>query len=55
VTTPIQLWWGIQPISAGVFGVALGFVVIVVVSLLTPPPLPAERDVAELIRYPRLA
>ena len=25
VTKPVELWWGIQPISAGVFGVALGF------------------------------
>ncbi len=29
------LWWGIQPISAGVFGVAAGFVTAVVLSLLT--------------------
>ena len=30
------LWWGLQPISAGVFGVLLGTVATVVVSLLTP-------------------
>ena len=30
-----QLWFGILPISAGVFGVGLGFVVALVVSLLT--------------------
>jgi cation/acetate symporter len=54
VTAPIQLWWGIQPISAGVFGVPLGFAVIVLVSLLTPPPAPAEQDLAERVRYPRL-
>jgi cation/acetate symporter len=30
-----QLWFGIVPISAGVFGVALGFVVALMVSLLT--------------------
>ncbi len=29
------LWWGIQPVSAGVFGVAAGTLVMVVVSLLT--------------------
>lgn len=29
------LWWGIQPVSAGVFGVAAGLLVAVVVSLLT--------------------
>jgi len=25
VTDPVQLWWGIQPISAGIFGVPVGF------------------------------
>jgi cation/acetate symporter len=29
------LWWGIQPVSAGVFGVSAGILVTVVVSLLT--------------------
>ena len=29
------LWWGIQPVSAGVFGVAAGFVVTAIVSLLS--------------------
>ena len=32
------LWFGIPPISAGVFGVPLGFAVIIIVSLLTPAP-----------------
>lgn len=32
---PDGLWWGIQPISAGVFGVAVGFVVTVMFSLIT--------------------
>lgn len=30
------LWWGLQPISAGVFGVLLGTVMTVSVSLITP-------------------
>lgn len=30
------LWWGIQPVSAGVFGVAAGLVVIVCLSLVFP-------------------
>lgn len=34
------LWWGIQPISAGVFGVAAGLVTTVLLSLVTRP----ERD-----------
>jgi cation/acetate symporter len=47
-------WWGIQAISAGLWGVPLGFVVIIIVSLLTPAP---DRDVQELVehvRYPNL-
>jgi cation/acetate symporter len=47
-------WWGISAISAGLWGVPLGFVVIIVVSLITPAP---ERDVQELVehvRYPNL-
>ncbi|NDA84660.1 MAG: hypothetical protein EBX94_02595, partial [Burkholderiaceae bacterium] len=33
VTSPVELWWGIQPISAGLFGVPLGFAAIIVVRL----------------------
>ena len=53
VTSPVALWWGIQPISAGVFGVPLGFAVIVLVSLVTPPPGRTALDLVEHIRYPR--
>ena len=53
VTTPLELWWGILPISAGVFGVPLGFVVIVVVSLLTPAPKAQTQAMVEQLRYPR--
>ena len=35
-----SLWFGIQPISAGVFGVPTGLVIAVLVSLLTRPALP---------------
>jgi cation/acetate symporter len=52
VAGPVQLWWGIQPISAGVFGVPVGFAVIVVVSLLTPPPRPAVQAMVAQLRYP---
>jgi cation/acetate symporter len=53
VTGPVRLWWGIQPISAGVFGVPVGFAVIVIVSLLTPPPRPAVQEMVTQLRYPR--
>ena len=54
VSMPPSLWWGIQPISAGVFGVPLGFAVIVVVSLLTPAPTARQQALAETVRYPRV-
>jgi cation/acetate symporter len=47
------LWWDIHPVSAGVFGVPLGFVVIIVVSLLTPPPAPFTHRLVDNLRYPR--
>ncbi len=47
-------WFDINPISAGVFGVPLGFAVIVVVSLLTPAPPQAIRDLVDYVRYPQL-
>jgi cation/acetate symporter len=54
VTSPVELWWGIQPISAGLFGVPLGFAVIIVVSLITPAPKPEVQELVEHVRYPNL-
>ena len=48
-------WWGISPISAGLWGVPLGFLVIIVVSLLTPSPDAETQDLVEHVRYPNLA
>ncbi len=53
VTSPVSLWFAIQPISAGVFGVPLGFAAIVVVSLLTPAPSQQTRDFLQRIRHPK--
>ncbi|MBW8467581.1 MAG: cation acetate symporter [Thiobacillus sp.] len=53
VTSPVELWFGILPISAGVFGVPLGFAVIILVSLVTPPPSRDVQDLVEHVRYPR--
>jgi cation/acetate symporter len=53
VHAPIELWFGIQPISAGVFGVPLGLAVMVGVSLVTPAPAPEIRRLARDLRYPR--
>ena len=47
-------WFGISPIAAGVFGVPLGFVITVVVSLLTPPPPREIQELVDYVRYPEL-
>ncbi len=48
------MWWDILPISAGVFGVPLGFVIIILVSLITPAPKRAVQALVEHVRYPRI-
>jgi cation/acetate symporter len=48
-------WWGIGAISAGLWGVPLGFVVIIIVSLLTPAPNQEVQELVEHVRYPNLA
>ena len=53
ITSPVQLWWDIHPVSAGVFGVPVGFAVIILVSLLTPPPQPMTYRLVDGLRYPR--
>lgn len=47
-------WWGISAISAGLWGVPLGFLVIIVVSLLTPAPDREVQELVEHVRYPNL-
>ncbi|MBA3478758.1 MAG: VC_2705 family sodium/solute symporter, partial [Lautropia sp.] len=56
VTSPIadNIWWGMQPISAGIFGVPLGFALIIIVSLLTGAPRQDTQDLVEHVRYPSL-
>lgn len=52
ISSPLRLWWDIQPISAGLFGVPVGFAVIILVSLVTPRPGPRIARMVESIRYP---
>jgi cation/acetate symporter len=54
ITSPVDLWFGIAPISAGVFGVPLGFLLIVLVSLVTPGPNAKTQELIEHVRYPDL-
>jgi cation/acetate symporter len=48
------LWWDIGPISAGIFGMPVGFVGVIVGSLLTAPPDKETQDLVDSVRYPRL-
>jgi cation/acetate symporter len=52
VEAAVDLWWGILPVSAGAFGVPLGFAVCVVVSLLTPAPTAQMRQFVRDFRQP---
>lgn len=47
-------WWDIAPISAGLFGVPVGFAVIIIVSLLTKAPGKDIQDLVEHVRFPSL-
>ena len=48
-------WFNMAPISAGVFGVPIGIITIIVVSLLTPAPSKKVQELVEHVRYPHLA
>ncbi len=56
VTSPVadNIWWGILPISAGLFGVPIGIAVIIIVSLLTGEPRQDTQELVEHVRYPDL-
>ena len=54
ITSPVRLWWGIDPISAGLFGVPVGFAVIVLVSLVTRQPDEKVQAMVDYVRYPDL-
>ncbi len=47
-------WWDISAISAGLFGVPLGFLVIILVSLVTPAPKREVQELVEHVRYPSI-
>jgi cation/acetate symporter len=51
---PANEWFGLAPISAGVFGVPVGLITIYVVSMLTPEPPQKVQEFVEHCRYPNL-
>jgi cation/acetate symporter len=48
------LWWDINPISGGIFGMAAGFIGVIVGSLLTAAPSKEIQDLVDHVRYPNL-
>lgn len=49
----IANWWGVRNISAGLFGLPVGFFVMVVVSLMTPAPSKEMQDFIDQVRKPK--
>ena len=47
-------WFNMAPISAGVFGVPVGIITIIIVSLLTPEPAKSVQELVDHVRYPHL-
>lgn len=50
-----SLWWDINPISAGIFGMPVGFIGVICGSLLTRAPALQIQALVDRVRYPRLA
>ena len=51
---PANQWFEMGPVSAGVFGVPVGIITIIVVSLLTAKPEQKVQELVEHVRYPHL-
>jgi cation/acetate symporter len=50
----MPLWFGLSPVSAGMFGLPLSMITIFIVSLLTAPPSRQVQELVEHVRYPNL-
>lgn len=48
------LWWDINPISAGIFGMPVGFIGVIVGSLLTNAPSKEIQAMVDHVRYPNM-
>ncbi len=48
------LWWDINPIAAGTFGIPAGFLGIIIGSLISPAPNKEIQDLVDHVRYPNL-
>jgi cation/acetate symporter len=56
ITRPVAeyLWFGMNPISAGVFGLPASMITIIIVSLLTAEPNQETQELVEHVRFPQL-
>jgi cation/acetate symporter len=50
----MPLWFGLSPVSAGMFGLPASMLTILVVSSLTPAPSKEVQELVEHVRYPNL-
>jgi cation/acetate symporter len=48
-------WFEINPISAGIFGIPVGFLGVIIGSLITPAPRKEIQELVDHVRYPNLA
>jgi cation/acetate symporter len=48
------LWWEINPIAAGTFGIPAGFLGIIIGSLISPAPSKEIQELVDHVRYPNL-
>ena len=48
------LWWDINPISAGIFGIPVGFAGVIIGSLATDAPDKEIQELVDHVRYPNL-
>ncbi len=45
-------WWGIEPIAAGIFGIPVGIIGVILGSLVSPAPGSRSDDLVDFVRYP---
>ena len=50
----MPLWFGLSPVSAGMFGLPVSMITIFIVSWLTPEPSKDVQELVEHVRYPNL-
>ena len=50
----MPLWFGLSPVSAGMFGLPVSMITIYIVSWLTPEPPKEVQELVEHVRYPNL-